>query len=125
MTDRVKVVAADVLSGPLAGSYDVAVLRSFLQVFSPEDARLALKNVGAAVHPGGKIYIIGQNLDDSRTSPPEAVGFNLTFINLFDAGESYTEKEHRDWLTEAGFVDIERARFLLADGGLLTARKRG
>lgn len=126
VSERVKVMAADVLSGPLAGSYDVAVLRAFLQVLSPQDARLAIKHVGAAVNPGGKIYIIGQILDNSRRSPLEAVGFNLTFINQFDAGESHTEKEHRDWLSEAGFVDIERANFLLADGsGLMTARKRG
>jgi cyclopropane fatty-acyl-phospholipid synthase-like methyltransferase len=124
-TERVKVVAADVLSGPLAGSYDVAILRSLLQVLSPQDARLAVKHVGAAVKPGGRIYVIGQILDDSRRSPIGAVGFNLTFINAFDAGESYTEKEHRDWFTEAGFVDIERANFLLDDGsGLMTARKQ-
>ena len=112
-TERVKVVAADVLSGPLAGSYDVAVLRGLLQVLSPRDARLALKHVGAAVKAGGRIYIIGQILDDSRRSPLGAVGFNLNFINHYEAGESYTEKEHRDWLTDAGFVDIERANFLL------------
>jgi cyclopropane fatty-acyl-phospholipid synthase-like methyltransferase len=125
VTERVKVVAADVVSGPLAGSYDVAVLRAFLQVLSPQDARLALKHIGAAVKSGGKIYVVGQILDDSRRSPLEAVGFNLSFINQFDAGESYTEKEYRDWLSEAGFVDVERANYLLADGsGLLTARKR-
>ena len=124
-TDRVKVMAADVLSGPLPGSYDAVVLRALLQVLSPEDARLAVKNIGAAMNPGGKIYIVAQILDDSRISPPEAVGFNLTFINRFDAGESYTEQEHRDWLSEAGFVDVERANFLLADEhGLMTARKR-
>jgi SAM-dependent methyltransferase len=123
-TERVKVVAADVVSGPLPGSYDVAVLRSLLQVLPPQDARLALKHIGAAVNPGGTIYIIGQILDDSRLSPLEAVGFNLAFINMLDTGESYTEKEYRDWLSEAGFVDIKRANFLLADGsGLLIARK--
>jgi 2-hydroxy-4-(methylsulfanyl)butanoate S-methyltransferase len=123
-TERVKVMAANVVSGPLSGSYDVAVLRALLQVFSRQDARLAVKHISAAVNPGGKIYIIGQILDDSRVSPLEAVGFNLTFINLLDAGESYTEKEYRDWLNEAGFVDIERANFLLPDGsGLMTARK--
>lgn len=125
MTERVKVLPGDVLGGPLAGSYDVAILRALLQVLSPQDARLAIKHIGAAVNPGGKIYIIGQILDDSRRSPIGAVGFNLTFVNAFDAGESYTEKEHRDWLTDAGFVDIERANFLLDDGsGLITARKR-
>jgi 2-hydroxy-4-(methylsulfanyl)butanoate S-methyltransferase len=124
-SDRVKVIAANVTSGPLPGSYDVAVLRGLLQVLSPQDARLALRHIATAVNPGGKIYIIGQILDDSRTSPSEAVGFNLAFINAYDAGESYTEKEHREWLSEAGFVDIERASFLLPDGsGLMTARKR-
>ncbi len=124
-TDRVKVVAANVASGPLPGSYDTVVMRGFLQVLSPEDARRAVKNISAAMKPGGTIYIIGQILDDSRTSPREAVGFNLIFINRFDTGESYTEQEHREWLSEAGFVDIERASFLLGDGfGLMTARNR-
>ena len=101
------------------------VLRALLQVLSPDDARRAVKNVSAAMKPGGTIYIIGQILDDSRTSPREAVGFNLIFINRFDTGESYTEQEHRDWLSEAGFVDVQRADFLLADEhGLMTARKR-
>jgi 2-hydroxy-4-(methylsulfanyl)butanoate S-methyltransferase len=124
-TDRVKVIAADVLNGPLPGSYDVVVLRGLLQVLSLENARLAVKNVGAAMNPGGRIYIVAQILDGSRISPLEAVGFNLLFINTFDVAESYTEQEHRAWLTEAGFVDIERANFLLPDGhGLMTARKR-
>jgi SAM-dependent methyltransferase len=123
-TDRVKVMAADVLDRPLPGSYDVVVLRGLLQVLPLEHARLAVKNIGASVNLEGKIYIVGQILDDSCTSPLEAVGFNLIFINTFDAGESYTEQEHRDWLSAAGFVDIERANFLLRDGhGLMTARK--
>jgi precorrin-6B methylase 2 len=124
-SERVKVIAADVVSDPLPGSYDVAVLRGLLQVLSPQEASLAVKHIAAAVNPGGKIYIIGQILDDSRLSPLEAVGFNLAFINTYDAGESYTEREHRDWLAEAGFGEIERANFLLGDGsGLIVARKR-
>ena len=125
VADRVRVLAVDVLSGPLPGEYDTVVLRAFLQVLSPEDARLAVKNVAAAVKSLGTIYIIGHILDDSRISPPEALGFNLSLISQFDSGESYTEQEHRGWLSEAGFVDIERANFMLADEhGVMTARKR-
>jgi cyclopropane fatty-acyl-phospholipid synthase-like methyltransferase len=125
-TDGVRVMAADVLSGPLPGLYDVVVARGLLQVLSSEGARLAVKNIGAAIKPGGRIYIIAQILDDSRTTPLEAVGFNQLFINSFETGESYTEQEHRAWLTESGFVDIERANFLLPDEhGLMTARKQG
>jgi len=124
-SDRVRVLAADALEGPLPGAYDVAILRALLQVLSAQDARLALRNVAAAINPGGKIYIIGQILDDSRKSPPEAVGFNLSLISQFDSGESYTELEHRHWLDDAGFTDIERASFLLPDEhGVMIARKR-
>ena len=124
--DRVRVVTADVLSAPLVGSYDAAILRALLQVLSPGDARLAVKNIAMAINPGGTIHIVGQILDDARTSPPEAVWFNLNFINVFDAGESYTENQHREWLGEAGFMDIKRAKIPLAQGlGLMTARKPG
>ena len=121
---RIKVLAADLLSGPLPSSYDAAILRALIQVLSPDEARLALKNVAPAIKPGGMLYIVGQILDDTRTSPPEAVWFNLNFINVFDSGESYTESEHREWLSEAGFIDIERAKLPLAQGlGLMTGRK--
>ena len=122
----VTVLAADAASAPLPGSYDIAVLQRVLQVLSPDDARQVVCNTGAAINPGGTIYIVGQILDDSRTSPISAVAANLTWINLYTAGESYTEYEHRLWLSEAGFVDIERANFFVAEGlGVLTARKQG
>jgi SAM-dependent methyltransferase len=120
--ERVKIVAADAVKGPLSGTYDAAVLKAFLQVLSTRDARRAIQNVYDALNPGGKLFIIGQILDDSRLTPLDAVAFNLTFINFFDSGESYTDSEHREWLTAAGFVDIERSP--LSDGGsLMTARK--
>ena len=64
-------------------------------------------------------------INNLRFAASRSHRFNLNFINHYDAGESYTEKEHRDWLTDAGFIDIERANFLLDDGsGLITARKQ-
>ena len=120
--DRVEILAGDVISGELAGSYDVAVLRGFIQVLSPDEARSALTNVGRIVKPGGEIYILGSILDDSRVTPSETVGFNLVFLNIYDGGQAYTEKEHRDWLIEAGFGEIERVS--LPNGtGIIKAQK--
>ena len=124
--DRVRVLAADVLSGPLPGSYDVVILRALLQVLSSEDARLAVKNIGAAINPGGKIYIIGQILDDSRISPPEAVGFNLSLINRIGCRRVL----HGARNTEIGSVTQDswtlsvRISCCLTNSGVLTARKR-
>jgi SAM-dependent methyltransferase len=120
--ERVKVVAADAVNGLLPESYDAAVLKAFLQVLSAQDARRAIRKVYDVLNPGGRLFIIGHILDDSRLTPLDAVAFNLAFINFFDSGESYTDGEHRNWLTAAGFVDIERSR--LSDAGsLMTARK--
>jgi hypothetical protein len=121
-TDRVQVITADVVNAPVPGTYDVAVLRSLLQVLSPQDAAQALRHMGAAIHQGGRLYIVGRILDDSRLAPVETVGFNVEFLNIFDEGRAYTEGEHRPWLTAAGFVDMERV--VIAEGvSIITARK--
>jgi hypothetical protein len=126
-TDRVTVRAADVVRSPVPGTYEVAIVRELLQVLSADEAQQVLQHVGAALTPGGRLFIIGQILDETHTTPLEAVSFNLIFLNTFYAGESYTEGEHRAWLQAAGFVDIVREPFLLRDGfgsGLIIASKR-
>jgi hypothetical protein len=65
-------------------------------------ALIALRYIAAAIRPGGRIYILGQMLDDSRLSPTSAVNGNLAFLNAYDGGQAYTEGEYRQWLSEAG-----------------------
>jgi len=120
--ERVGVMIADAVQGPLSGACDVAVLFRLLQVLSPEQAHHVLRNVGQIVEPGGIIYIVGQMLDNSRLSPPETVAGNLFFLNAFDEGQAYTEQEHRDWLADAGFAECERV-ILPNKMSLMHARK--
>ena len=121
--NRVKVVTADAIRGPIPGSYDVAVMSAFIQLLSPEEARCAIKNVSKIMNPGGEIYIRGYGIiDNSRISPKKLVGFNLVYINVYDEGQAYTEQEHKEWLEEAGFGNFKRD--ILADGSsIITARK--
>lgn len=121
--DSIKVVAADVVRDSLPGSYDAAVMTALLQVLSPDDARCALKNVSRVIKPGGEIYIRGAGIiDNSRTSPTDLVSFNIVFVNVYNAGQAYTEQEHKEWLEEAGFEGFKRT--VLPDGGsIITARK--
>jgi ubiquinone/menaquinone biosynthesis C-methylase UbiE len=108
LTERVHIMTADVVHGPLSGGFDVAVLLRLIQVLSPDQARHVLQNVSQVIEPGGVIAIVGQVLDNSRLSPPETVAGNLFFLNVFDEGQAYTEQEHRDWLADAGFEQCER-----------------
>ena len=125
VADRVRVVAADIVRESFEETFDVAVLKAVLQVFSADEARRVLQNVSAALTPGGVVYILGSGiLDNSRVSPPEAVLFNLVFLNFYDEGQAYTEQEYRDWATDAGLEGFERA--VLPDGSsILHARKPG
>ena len=121
--DNVKVVPADVIAGPLEGSYDVAVVSALLPVISKEGARRALMNVGAVTEPGGSIYLTdGGIVDDSKTTPAGIALNSLFFVNAFDEGGPKTESERRRWLEEAGFEDVQRLPFTLG-GTIMIARK--
>jgi len=120
--DRLSVISADALSGSISGSYDAVVMCNFIQVLSQDQARSALKNVIKVVEPGGDLYILGRVLDDSRLSPANALNGNLFFLNIYDGGQAYTERQHRDWLTEAGFGSIERS--VLPNGQSIIVARR-
>ncbi|PKB71971.1 MAG: hypothetical protein BZY87_02755 [SAR202 cluster bacterium Io17-Chloro-G6] len=107
-SDRVNTHAANVVDGPFPGGYDVAVMKSIVQVLSADHARSALRHVNQSLEPGGDLFILGTILDDSRLAPSYAVKSNLNYLNIYDEGRAYTEGEYRDWLEEAGFVFSER-----------------
>jgi cyclopropane fatty-acyl-phospholipid synthase-like methyltransferase len=111
---RVDVIEADLVAGPPPGRYDLATLRSVLQVLAPADAARVVTNVAAALAPGGELFVVGRMLDDGRLSPPEAVAVNVMFLNVYDAGQAWTESEYRGWFRAAGLVDVRRQ--LLAGG---------
>jgi 2-hydroxy-4-(methylsulfanyl)butanoate S-methyltransferase len=123
-TGRVTVLAADILEGAPEERFDVAVLRNLIQVLGPGTARRALRNVGQVIDHGGWLFIVGHVLDDTRLAPAEAVYLNLAFLSVYDEGQAYTEREHRTWLAEAGFADIE-VRYSAGPGGasIVSARK--
>ncbi len=119
---RVDTRDADLLSGPLSGSYDVVVARALLQVFSKADAAIVARHIASAVAPDGSIHVIGRMLDDTRLAPLGSVGFNLLTLNIFDAGGAYTEGEYIEWLSAAGLQDCETVQ-LGAGYTMVSARK--
>ncbi|MGE0484064.1 MAG: methyltransferase [Gammaproteobacteria bacterium] len=100
--ERVGVVEADLVAAPPAGEYDAVVLRSVLQVLSAEQAAAALRHAVAALAPGGECFVVGRMLDDSRLAPLDAVAVNVMFLNVYEAGQAWTESEYRGWFEQAG-----------------------
>ncbi len=71
---------------------------------------------------GGEIFVIAHVLDDGGLSPEYCVAQNVQFLNVFDEGQAYRESQYRDWLTNAGFVEITR-KPESQGRSLITARK--
>ncbi len=120
--DRITAETADILEQPLPGAYDIATMRSVFQVLSEDQCRKAARNIAAALPAGGMFYIIGHICDDSRLAPEASVAVNMNFINVFDDGQAYTESQYRDWLSDAGFMDITR-KAMPGGYSLMAARK--
>ena len=123
--ERVTVEAGDILAASPKGPHDAALLRSLVQVLGPGDAERAIANAAAALRAGGSIYICGSGiLDDDRLSPAAATYLNVTFMNIYRSGASYTESDHIRWLEAAGCGEIRR--MTLPNGsGIISAIKRG
>ena len=113
----------DILAGAPHGQHDAAVLKAFVQVLSAENAQRAIANVARALRAGGKLYIIGSGiLDNGRLTPVRAVFFNVTFMNLYADGASYTEAQHAQWLSAAGCKMLGRST-LSTGSGLIWGEK--
>jgi len=122
--DRVAIEAGDILAQRPRETHDAAILRALVQVLAPADAARAIAHAARALRPGGAIYITGSGiLDDDRMGPKSAVFINVTFLNLYRAGASYTEAQHAEWLSAAGCHVVERI-VLRTGASIIHARKR-
>lgn len=114
----VTVEEGDITVAPSRGTHDLAILKAVVQVLPRDQARSAILNAARCLAPGGEIAIAGWGVvDDDRLGPPEGVFLNITFLNLYRQGESYTDGQYRAWMAEAGFQNISRSR--LPDGSTL------
>lgn len=124
MSDRIRVLPVDLCMTSPEGVFDVAVLRALLQTISREQAEATLRHIGQSMEPGGKLFIVGTVLENSFLSPPASLAFGLVFLNVYEEGCSYTEKEYAEMLGSAGFNNISLQYDALDDGyALITAEK--
>jgi hypothetical protein len=124
LAETIETIEIDLTSSQPTLNFDAIVLRSVLQVMSPEDARSTMQNATKALNPNGEIFMLGRMLDDSRLSPTEAVAVNVMFLNVYPSGQAYTESEYRSFFLEAGLENIQRNQI---SGGysILHANKKG
>lgn len=120
--ERIDVVGADILAGPVERQWDVLVVRNFIQMLSAEEAALAFKHLAPAVAPGGSLFVCDMVLDDDRLGPREVLRLGIIFVSFFDHSPMYTDSQYRGWLEAAGLV--VRERFQSAIGHVILRAER-
>ena len=108
LTDRISFVDGNYLEDPIPGSYDVAWLSHILHAEGPLDCRSIIQKAVGAVVPGGLIIIHEFILNNSMDGPLFPALFSLNMLLGTESGQSYSEQQLTDMLTDAGVKNIRR-----------------
>ncbi|MFC4551720.1 MULTISPECIES: methyltransferase [Halorussus] len=100
--EPVDLVAGDATE-ELPGGFDVVFCSRVAHGLGPEENRRLFENAFDALEPGGAVVV----LDRVRSRSPDAALFAAHMLANTERGDTYTEAEFREWLTAAGFEDVE------------------
>ena len=121
LEDRINTVPGDYNSDDLGKGYDMAFLSAIIHSNSPEQNIALFKKVSSALNQDGRIVVSDFIMDDDRTSPAFGAYFSLNMLVNTAGGDTYTESEIKDWMTQAGLSFVERME--TRSTGLMIGRK--
>lgn len=104
--DRYDYLEGDFNQVEFGAGFDLAILGHILHGGAPEWVKGLLRRVAAALNPGGMLLIAEFVPNDERSGPELALLFGLNMMINSPAGDVYTMREYREWLSEAGFRKI-------------------
>ncbi len=124
VSNRVETQPGDFYYDELPRGADLISYITPLQSYGKEDVQFLINKAFAAVKPGGGIIILDYMLDDDKTGPMEPAFMHLTGgMSQTNPGRVNTGAEFREYLSKAGFADIETSEFIPGHVGKVTARK--
>lgn len=108
LSERISFQEGSYLHDAITGRYDVAWLSQILHGEGPEDCQAMIRMAASTLVPGGMILIHEFILNDDMDGPMFPALFSLNMLLGTDAGQSYSDRQIRDMLAEAGVRDIRR-----------------
>lgn len=111
LSNRIDFKDIDYLEEDIKEKYDVAWLSQILHGEGPKDCRNIINKAVSALNPGGMILIHEFILNDSMDGPLFPALFSLNMLIGTPTGQSYSEKQLKDMLSEAGVGQLKRITF--------------
>jgi len=106
VADRFTFAPGDLLEADFGHGHQIATLGHILHSEGVERSRKLLEKAFQALAPGGTIAIAEFLVNEDRTGPVGGLIFALNMLVNTKVGGTYSFEEIRQWLRQAGYVNI-------------------
>ena len=101
-------IEGDYLSEEFEKGYDLILLSAIIHINSYEQNKMLVKKCADALSENGMIIISDFIMNDDRTQPYHGALFSINMLVGTTSGDTYTEREMREWFDSAGITKVER-----------------
>ena len=108
LTDKFTFIEGDYLTTDFKDKYDLILLSAIVHINNYDQNKMLIKKCSDALNKNGMIVINDFVMNDDRTNPFQGALFALNMLVGTANGDTFTEKEIRDWFESAGLSKIER-----------------
>ena len=108
LTDKIQFAEGNYINDPIKGRYDAIWLSHILHGEGPDDCRMIIQKAVGALEPDGIIIIHDFILNNSMDGPLFPALFSLNMLLGTDSGQSYSEDQIIEMLSDAGIKDTRR-----------------
>jgi SAM-dependent methyltransferase len=106
LADQFSFVEGDIERADLGNGHSTAILGHILHSEGEARSRTLLKRVFESLARGGTIVVAEFLPDEGRRGPAIPLIFAVNMLVNSDEGDTFTLKEIKSWLTEAGFRKV-------------------
>jgi 2-polyprenyl-3-methyl-5-hydroxy-6-metoxy-1,4-benzoquinol methylase len=123
MNSKVDTSSGDYNKDPLPKGYDIIFLSAVVHINSYKGNVALIKKCATSLNKGGRIIIQDWAMNEDRTTPPGGAIFALNMLVGTEEGDTYTEKEMREWLEKAG-MKFEKRIDTFMGNAIVIGRKK-
>jgi SAM-dependent methyltransferase len=105
-SDRISVLAGDMLSAPLPAGFDTHLYSNVLHDWDVPIVKQLLQKSFAALAPGGVLLIHDAHLNETKTGPLHVAEYSTMLMHSTE-GRCYGAGEMQEYLCEAGFGNLQ------------------
>ena len=108
LTDSFDFIEGNYLEKDFGSGYDLILLSAIVHINSYDQNKMLVKKCSDVLEENGILIISDFIMNDTRTEPFFGAVFSLNMLVGTECGDTYTEGEMKEWLSEAGFSKIEK-----------------